>query len=264
MTLDVSTIGAASATLTFWWLCGGGTSNYGEVYYSTNSGTTWNLISTPIAQYRNQSTWTQQTITLPELGGQSTLRFGFRFVNGTTLSAQDPGFGIDDVRITVPTSVTNTITTGDLASSLICQGASIGVPYTATGTWGAGNVFTLQLSDASGSFAAPVAIGTLASNASGTVPGLVPANTPPGAGYRLRVVGSDPLTVGVVGSISYEVVPAPFAGDDATVSLCKNTGTYDLFAFLSGAPATWSDQHGHGRWRPIRVHHGMPGRLSAG
>jgi hypothetical protein len=247
MTQDVSTIGAASATLAFWWLCGGGTSNYGEVYYSTNSGTTWNLISTPIAQYRNQSTWTQQTITLPELGGQATLRFGFRFVNGTTLSAQDPGFGIDDVRITVPTSVTNTITTGDLATSLICQGASIGVPYTATGTWGAGNVFTLQLSDASGSFAAPVSIGTLVSNTSGTVPGLVPANTPPGAGYRMRVVGGDPVTVGTEGSVTYEVVAAPFAGSDASISLCKNTGTYDLLSFLGGTPATcgsWSGPQG--------------------
>ncbi|MBL7981221.1 MAG: hypothetical protein JNL52_05365 [Flavobacteriales bacterium] len=247
MTQDVSTVGSTSATLTFWWICGGGTSNYGEVYYSTNSGTTWNLISTPIAQYRNQTSWTQQTITLPELGGQSTLRFGFRFVNGTTLSAQDPGFGIDDVRITVPTVGTNTIATGDLATTVLCQGASIGMPYTVAGAWGSGNVFTLQLSDASGSFAAPVAIGTLLSNASGIITGIIPANTPPGAGYRLRVVGSDPQTVGAVGGLTYAVLAAPSAGIDATASLCKNTGTYDLLAFLGGTPAdcgSWTGPNG--------------------
>ena len=45
MTTDVAT-GAADITLSFWWLCAGGTNNYGEVYYSTNSGASWNVINT--------------------------------------------------------------------------------------------------------------------------------------------------------------------------------------------------------------------------
>lgn len=238
MTTDVSTAGSANATLSFWWLCGGGTSNYGEVYYSTNGGSSWTLISAPIAQYRNQPTWVQQTITLPELGGHATLRFGFRFVNGTTLSASDPGFGIDDVRISVPGAVTNSIVTGAVPDPVLCQGASVGVPYTANGTWSAGNVFTLQLSDATGSFAAPVAIGTLVSSSSGIVPGTIPMGTPPGAGYQFRVVSSDPATVGSVGTTTHEVVAPPSAGGDAVLNVCAGSGSYVLINTLTGTPAT--------------------------
>ena len=36
-------------------------------------------------QYRNQTNWVQQTITLAAFDNQPTLRFGFRFVNGTSL-----------------------------------------------------------------------------------------------------------------------------------------------------------------------------------
>lgn len=238
MTTDVSTAGSANATLSFWWLCGGGTSNYGEVYYSTNGGSLWTQISTPIAQYRNQPTWVQQTITLPELGGHATMRFGFRFVNGTTLSASDPGFGIDDVRISVPGAVTNSIVTGAVPDPVLCQGASVGVPYTANGTWSAGNVFTLQMSDATGSFAAPVAIGTLVSSSSGIVPGTIPMGTPPGAGYQFRVVSSDPATVGSVGTTTHEVVAPPSAGGDAVLNVCAGSGSYVLINTLTGTPAT--------------------------
>jgi hypothetical protein len=238
MSTDVSTLGSANATLSFWWLCGGGTSNYGEVYYSTNGGSSWTLLSTPIAQYRNQPTWVQQTITLPALGGHAALRFGFRFVNGTTLTASDPGFGIDDVRISVPGAVTNSIVTGAVPDPVLCQGASVGVPYTANGTWSAGNVFTLQLSDATGSFAAPVAIGTLVSNSSGIVPGIIPMGTPPGTGYQFRVVASDPAAVGSAGTTTHQVVAPPSAGEDAALNVCANSGSYALLDVLAGDPAT--------------------------
>ncbi|HMC97035.1 MAG TPA: hypothetical protein VKG92_05265, partial [Flavobacteriales bacterium] len=100
MNTDVATT-AADVTLSFWWLCGGGNNNYGQVYYSIDGGTSWIQITIPIAQYRNQFSWVQQNITLPAFSNQATLRFGFRFVNAISASAQDPGFGIDDVRITL-------------------------------------------------------------------------------------------------------------------------------------------------------------------
>lgn len=49
----------------------------------------------------------------------------------------------------------------------------------------AGNVYTVQLSNASGSFSSPVNIGTLASTAtSGTIAALIPAGTVSGTGYK--------------------------------------------------------------------------------
>ncbi len=99
MNQDVNTSGYDSVTVSFLWLCAGGTNIYGELYYSTNGGTSWSLVTTPLSQYRNQSNWTQQSITIPAFAGQSSLRFGFRFVNQTSNTANDPGFGIDEFMI---------------------------------------------------------------------------------------------------------------------------------------------------------------------
>ncbi|MCM5527890.1 gliding motility-associated C-terminal domain-containing protein [Parasegetibacter sp. NRK P23] len=53
-----------------------------------------------------------------------------------------------------------------------------------------GNTFTLQLSNAAGSFAAPVDIGTVADFFVPVINGVIPAGTPAGNNYRLRIVGS--------------------------------------------------------------------------
>jgi len=247
MNTDVSTVGAADVTLSFWWLCGGGANNYGEVYYSTNAGNTWVLVTTPIAQYRNQSSWIQQTITLPAFSEQATLRLGFRFVNGTTTSAQDPGFGVDDIRLTSAGEVPASLSTGAASPVLVCPGATLLVPYTATGPFSAGNSFTAELSDLSGSFAAPTVIGSVVATSSGTITCTIPFGTPTGTNYRVRVVANAPLVIGNEGSAMITVADAPFAGADGTIALCKNTGTYDLFQYLGAGVSTcglWAAQGG--------------------
>ncbi len=77
-----------------------------------------------------------------------------------------------------------------------CVGSSLSVPFTIAGAYDAGNVFTAQLSDASGSFASPVTIGSLTSTFAGSVNVVIPANTVPGTGYRIRVMGSNPVVTG--------------------------------------------------------------------
>ncbi|GAB3840534.1 T9SS type A sorting domain-containing protein [Hymenobacter jeollabukensis] len=79
-----------------------------------------------------------------------------------------------------------------------CPGSALSVPFAAQGTFGAGNVFTAQLSDASGSFAAPTAIGTLTQDGtvgSGRISATIPPGTPAGTGYRVRVSASSPATI---------------------------------------------------------------------
>lgn len=246
MTTDVAT-GAGDVTLSFWWLCAGGASNYGEVYYSTNSGASWNLISTPISQYRNQPTWVQQSITLPAFSNQATLRFGFRFNNGTTLSAQDPAFAVDDVRITSTAAAPPAITMGALTGGLsYCAGTQLNVAYSITGSFTAGNTFTAQLSDAAGSFAAPVAIGSVMSTSAGSIACTIPPGTAPGTAYRIRVVGSSPVTTSPDNGADITIAAAPYAGPDGNVTLCKNSGTYNLLDYMSGASAcgTWTGPTG--------------------
>lgn len=245
MANDVSTVGASDVSLDFWWLCAGSNQNYGEVYYSTNGGSSWTQVTAPIMKYKNQSTWTQQTISDPAFAGQATLRFGFRFVNGSSLNASDPGFGIDDVSISV-TSEEVTLSTGALAHTAYCPESSIQVPYVASGPWNPGNVFTAELSDASGSFANPVAIGSLASTTSGTIAATIPAGTPLGSGYLVRVAGSDPAQVADNTSTVFSINEAAWAGVDTHVSYCTSDAPQPLLDQLPGASdcGTWTGPDG--------------------
>ncbi|MCU0324868.1 MAG: YDG domain-containing protein [Spirosomaceae bacterium] len=88
------------------------------------------------------------------------------------------------------------IEVGSIAQNL-CEQSSLSLPFVINNeTFNSGNIFTAQLSDANGSFANPVSIGTLSSLNSGTINATIPANTVTGTGYRIRIVSSIPTIVG--------------------------------------------------------------------
>ena len=90
----------------------------------------------------------------------------------------------------------NILTTGTISSPL-CVGQVISIPFTAVGIFNAGNTYSAQLSNASGSFASPVTIGSLLSNAgSGNISAIIPALTPAGTAYRIRVVSDNLSGIG--------------------------------------------------------------------
>lgn len=92
------------------------------------------------------------------------------------------------------------IQTGISTSSIsgpFCDSSTISITYTTdTITFNTGNVFTAQLSNASGSFASPTNIGTVTSTTASTITATIPANTPFGTGYRIRVTSSSPAYSG--------------------------------------------------------------------
>ncbi len=94
------------------------------------------------------------------------------------------------------TVLSQSVTTSAITGSPFCAGAAVNVPYTISGTFTAGNIFTAQLSDATGSFASPVTIGTLTSTNAGTINASIPFTTGSGTAYRIRVVSSNPVTTG--------------------------------------------------------------------
>ncbi|WP_133162748.1 DUF7948 domain-containing protein [Flavipsychrobacter stenotrophus] len=109
---------------------------------------------------------------------------------------------ISDGTATAPIT---SITTGAISGTLCASGASVSVPFIATGTFAPGNIFTAQLSDAAGSFTSSLIIGTLASTTSGAISANIPAATPAGSGYRIRVVNS--LTIGTDNGSDLAVTP---------------------------------------------------------
>jgi hypothetical protein len=100
----------------------------------------------------------------------------------------------------------------------ICSGGGVTVGFTATG-FNAGNVFTLQLSDITGSFSTPLDIGTLAASSGGNISGLIPGGTSAGSGYKLRLVSSNPVTTGNASPLTINIQSA--IAD--TVDLCAVT-----------------------------------------
>ena len=75
-----------------------------------------------------------------------------------------------------------------------CPGSNFNVSYTfvSSCTFLTGNTFTAQLSNASGSFASPTNIGTSTVTTAGNISVTIPTTTPAGAGYRIRITGSNP------------------------------------------------------------------------
>lgn len=125
-----------------------------------------------------------------------TLKIAFSWINNDDGAGTDPSFGVDDISLLLPP--TDTIITGAISGSPFCACSTVDVPFTSIGTFNAGNTYSAELSDASGSFASPVTIGTLAGIAnSGTISGcIIPCNTPSGTAYRIRVISSSPPLIG--------------------------------------------------------------------
>ena len=117
-----------------------------------------------------------------------------------------------------------TITTGTISGSPFCAGASVVVPFTITGSFISGNVFTAQLSDATGSFALPVDIGT--TTVAGNITATIPVTALSGTAYRIRVVSSTPPVAGTDNGLDLTIIAAPVVtiSPDGPQSICT-TGT---------------------------------------
>lgn len=133
----------------------------------------------------------------------------------------------------VPPSGVPTISTTVSPASPVCAGSSIQVPFTTTGTFGAGNIFTVQLSDSTGNNFVNIQTTGSASPLTATIP----SSTSAGNGYRLRVVASAPAVLGAASapiSVSRSA-SATMTGDTTIVS----GGTATLKVQFSGT-GPWS------------------------
>lgn len=81
-----------------------------------------------------------------------------------------------------------------------CAGEAVRLSFAVGCTFSSGNAFTAQLSDKSGSFASPVNLGNVTPGALNNV--LIPAATPAGTGYKIRILSSNPaLTSAASGNV---------------------------------------------------------------
>ncbi|MBL7883640.1 MAG: gliding motility-associated C-terminal domain-containing protein [Bacteroidia bacterium] len=225
----INCTGQSNITISFNYMEGGeGLDDDASLVYF--DGTTWTSIN-PLAKTPTcgggQGQWTAFSMTLPASADNNpNVRIGFVWKNDGDGVAADPSFAVDDITLSVTS--TNTITTGTITGSPFCACATVNVPFTSTGTFTAGNIYTAQLSDATGSFATPIAIGTLASTANaGNITATIPCNTPTGTAYRIRVVSSAPATTGTDNgvniTINATVTPSVTISANPSGTICTGT-----------------------------------------
>ncbi|GAB5417182.1 MAG: hypothetical protein Crog4KO_20480 [Crocinitomicaceae bacterium] len=234
--IDAST--STNVTLSFWYLCQGLTNiAFGTLEYSIDGGSTWTPTGTT---YQNTGAWTQETVSLPAWDNVGALTFRFRWQNTNSGSGTDPSFSIDEVLVegTPGGGGSNTITTGtNLTPNAWCEGntTTLQVDFTSTGTFNGGNTYSAELSDGTGSFAAPTVIGTLVSTAnSGIITAVIPGATPAGNGYRVRVVSDNPATIGTDNGADLMINALPTVTQQPFSDVCSSGGAVNL---VGGSPA---------------------------
>lgn len=118
------------------------------------------------------------------------------------------------MNVNVPTHYIDTV---------ICRGDSLSMQYGVTDTFNAGNVFTVQLSDGSGSFASPITLGTKTSQVGGSMKYGIPSTTPDGTGYRIRVISSSPADTSIQDGKDIRVAAYPVPSAVADSPVCAGT-----------------------------------------
>lgn len=197
------------------------------------------------------------TLTGPQYSGLESVTFRIYPYGGS-----NTGFWrIDDLTLFGNIVSVGTITTGSVLGTPLCAGATgVSVPFTYTPAANFPNgtaTFTAQLSNSVGSFASPVNLQNVVSNASGSqsLTVVIPSGTVSGTGYRIRVVSSSPNVNGsdngvniVINSSTTTIAPAGAQNIITSVNgtaLTVTEGSTPLsrvwkYSTVSGGPYTTS------------------------
>ena len=228
MTTGFCTLGLTDIEFTFFYLCEGSPTAYGQVYYSLDGGA-W----TPCGMglYNSQHLWKYEVITDPLFENHQDVRFGFRWVNDDAGGSSTLSFSIDDIIAvgTYDAALTPVALNIDfLFPDPVCRlstlifGWSLSQPL-CDGT------YDIQLSNSSGSFASPTDLGVFSIgplDTTGALAVIIPGTTPVGTCYKIRIIRVSPLP-NIIGeaSVCFEVVDCP-----NTITTLPPVVTYDTNA----------------------------------
>jgi hypothetical protein len=191
-----------------------------------------------------------------DITGLNVAPGGFLYIRWSGADVSGSGsrdeFGLDAIFLTAVFASGNTITTGTVSTTPFvltdCNDTETGtVDFTSTGTFNAGNIFTAQLSNDIGQFTSPINIGTLSlsgTDPSGTINITIPAGTVNSTTFKIRVVASDPVTIGTA-SDDFIIVQQAIGGcASAHADHYRSnvpTGTWDT-------PGSWESSFDGSNW----------------
>ncbi len=123
----------------------------------------------------------------------------------------------------------------DVSSTNYCRGTNLNVYFAAH--YSVKKPLKVQLSDANGSFATPVEIGSGSNNPFSVQ---IPANQPAGTGYRVRLVSSDETPVISNESVMIDIKEPPTASISGTATINEGQTTNLTVNFTGKAPWTYT------------------------
>jgi len=190
MTTGICTMGMDSVHFSFFYLCQGSPTAYGQVYYSANNGP-W--IATGLSQYNNHYKWKYEDITDPAFANVHDLRFGFRWQNNSGASPDSVALAIDDINIVATSNATANIVVDSVSPNPVCQGGLLFIYWHLTDTLCDGT-YAIDLSDAAGNFntANTWVAGINYPQMSGAFAILLPTSSGPGPCYKIRIRRTSP------------------------------------------------------------------------
>jgi hypothetical protein len=242
MTGTVNTQGYENVTLNLWRTGG---LNGVRIMYQVNGGG-WQDSGHTLSG--NVTGWQQESFIIPAGDDVAQFAIGFEF-NETT--AGDPAgnhyHSIDEISITgnVLNNNGDIVTTVTSPTNLtLCEGETILADYVVTedqGTINSGNVYTFELSDATGSFAAPISIGTLTSTSlTGVISGTIPGGLS-GTGYRVRVNASNDVMTGDDNGVDITINENPTIGAGVDQTICEGETATLTANNPDGALISWDN-----------------------
>ncbi len=135
-----------------------------------------------------------------------------------------------------------TVTILPLQKLSICPGDTLHAHYTVNKRFLPGNVFSAQLSDATGSFATgTVVIGSFLSDTNGRIVCTIPTTTTAGNTYRIRITASAPTRASADNALDITVKIKPSIAPQSNSPVCRG-GTITLNAYntTTGASVVWN------------------------
>ncbi len=208
MTSGICTMGMDSVHFSFFYLCQGSPTAYGEVYYSANNGP-WVQIG--LSQYNNKYKWKYEDITDPAFSNVNNLRFGFRWQNNSGASPDSVALAIDDINIVATNNATASIVVDSVSPNPVCQGGLLFIYWHLTDTLCDGT-YAIDLSDAFGNFntANTWVTSIFYPQMSGAFAILLPSSSGAGSCYKVRIRRTSPPPVFIgVASGCFSIVACP-------------------------------------------------------
>ncbi|MBX0293148.1 fibronectin type III domain-containing protein [Hymenobacter sp. HSC-4F20] len=179
----------------------------------------------------------RKSVELGRLEAGATLYLRWSYVgSGGSTNAQ--ALGLDNLVLTPTLSTapaTPTLTTGTISGSPFCvgsSGAAVTVPFTVSG--GLSGPFSAQFSDAAGAFSSDLTQNLIGTGSTSPIAATLPAGTPAGTGYRIRVIHAASGTMGTPNPADLTLITPP-ASNAVTVDPPADQG---LTTTGTGTPLT--------------------------